>query len=403
MGVVSSSIKRRIMGTLTPDLRAQSEGLAEVFCLTDPSRQDNPIVFSSEEFHRTTQYGVSYVIGRNCRFLQGPRTNRDSVRRLREAVRAGKDVCETFVNYRRDGSPFMNLLMTAPLRDSRGNLRYFIGAQVDVSNLVKECTDLESAKKMIAHKNDPNYKKEEKDEFQSLTEMFNQAELEIVRKNGGAMHRQHVDEEDDTSGQNWHRPRLLLNDSSDENIKATASAQEQPRAGPSRVHGKLVGVYQNYLLVRPYPSLRILFASPALRVPGMLQSPFMNRIGSSDRVRDELTSAFAEGRGVTAKVKWTSKHEDEGRTRWIHCTPLYGSSGQIGVWMVVLVDDDSNTKAHRRFREAPPVASKIGTGGMRSASQAPQEVRSSSLSIEERQPHGRTATMGHRDEFDFRF
>lgn len=46
--VVSLSIQRRITGTLPPHLREASEGLAEVFCLTDPSRHDNPIVFSSE-------------------------------------------------------------------------------------------------------------------------------------------------------------------------------------------------------------------------------------------------------------------------------------------------------------------------------------------------------------------
>lgn len=46
--VVSLSIARRITGTLAPHLRDASEGLAEVFCLTDPSRPDNPIVFASE-------------------------------------------------------------------------------------------------------------------------------------------------------------------------------------------------------------------------------------------------------------------------------------------------------------------------------------------------------------------
>jgi hypothetical protein len=46
--VVSLSISQRITGTLAPHLREASEGLAEVFCLTDPSRPDNPIVFASE-------------------------------------------------------------------------------------------------------------------------------------------------------------------------------------------------------------------------------------------------------------------------------------------------------------------------------------------------------------------
>ncbi len=112
--VVSMSISRRVTGSLAPHLQAASEGLAEVFCLTDPSRPDNPIVFASEgktahspasssltgfvEFHRTTQYGMSYVLGRNCRFLQGPYTNPLSVRRLRDAVHAGKQQSEVFLN-----------------------------------------------------------------------------------------------------------------------------------------------------------------------------------------------------------------------------------------------------------------------------------------------------------------
>ncbi len=43
----------------------------------------------------------------------------------------------------------MNLLMMAPLSDSRGVIRYFIGAQVDVSGLVKECSDLESLQRLV--------------------------------------------------------------------------------------------------------------------------------------------------------------------------------------------------------------------------------------------------------------
>lgn len=95
-----------------------------------------------------------------------------------------------------------------------------------------------------------------------------------------------------------------------------------------------------FLLVRPYPSLRIIFASPSQRLPGVLQAPFLNKIGGSNRVREELTAAFAEGRGVTAKVRWITKSDDLGKNKWIHCTPLLGNQGQIGVWMVVIVDED---------------------------------------------------------------
>ena len=81
----------------------------------------------------------------------------------------------------------------------------------------------------------------------------------------------------------------------------------------------------------------------------------MDKIGGSSRVRNELSAALAEGRGVTAKVRWVSKADEEGRSRWIHCTPLLGSNGQIGVWMIVLVDDDQ-VIGGRRWKQAPPVA-----------------------------------------------
>ena len=50
---------------------------------------------------------------------------------------------------RRDGSPFLNLLMMAPLMDSKGKVRYFIGAQVDVSGLLKECSELEAMQRLL--------------------------------------------------------------------------------------------------------------------------------------------------------------------------------------------------------------------------------------------------------------
>lgn len=131
--------------------------------------------------------------------------------------------------------------------------------------------------------------------------------------------------------------------------------------------------------MRPYPSLRILFTSPSLRVPGILQSPFLSRIGGSTRVRDELSAALAEGRGVTAKIRWLSNRADEeGRARWIHCTPLLGQNGSVGVWMVVLVDDEGSVAGGgRRFRMAPPVSSDIGGFHNRESRERERERRGS--------------------------
>ena len=140
---------REITGTTMPLMRELVGGLAEVFCLADPSIPDTPIVYVSEEFYRTTQYGRDYVIGKNCRFLQGPKTNRKAVERLGTAIKGGQEACETVLNYRRGGEPFMNLLMTAPLYDNRGNVRYIIGAQVDISGLIEDGRGLDSFERTL--------------------------------------------------------------------------------------------------------------------------------------------------------------------------------------------------------------------------------------------------------------
>ena len=57
-------------------------------------------------------------------------------------------------------------------------------------------------------------------------------------------------------------------------------------------------------------------------------------------MRGDLAHALEVGRKVTAKVQWISKTATKSRARWIHCTPLLGVNDTIGVWMVILVDDE---------------------------------------------------------------
>jgi hypothetical protein len=303
---------------------------------------------------------MNNVIGRNCRFLQGPKTNPLSVKRIREKLDAGKDHCETFLNYRRDGQPFMNLLMVAPLMDSRGVVRYHIGAQVDVSGLVKSRAGLESFSRLVEedgtcadeavlapHEDKKGVDGSEIDlnpmeELQSLSEMFNLPELKVVRESGGAMHRiQQEDLLDSESVTNWHKPRVLVRDDATIGRRDSDPTIDMLDDHDIDNGGRLSGVFQHYLLVRPYPNLRVLFASPSLRVPGMLQSPFMDRIGGSSAVRQTIKQAFADGSGITAKVRWTTRTgHGRGRPRWIHCTPLLGQNKSVGVWMVVITDDE---------------------------------------------------------------
>ena len=62
------------------------QAVAQGIVITDPNRRDNPIIYASPGFERLTGYPTADVLGRNCRFLRGPDTDRDQVLQLREAI-----------------------------------------------------------------------------------------------------------------------------------------------------------------------------------------------------------------------------------------------------------------------------------------------------------------------------
>jgi len=118
--------------------------------VTDPYRPDNPIVFANQAFLELTGYRATEVVGRNCRFLQGPETDRETIGRLRSAVADRRVVSAEILNYRKDGSAFWNALFISPLVDRTGRLRYFFSSQLDVSRLHDAEEALRQAQKMEA-------------------------------------------------------------------------------------------------------------------------------------------------------------------------------------------------------------------------------------------------------------
>ena len=100
--------------------------------LTDCRQPDNPIVYVNEAFVRTTGYAREAALGRNCRFLQGPDTDKRDVDTLRTAVAEGRDVSVDILNYRANGTPFRNRLILSPILDDEGQPVFFIGIQKEL-------------------------------------------------------------------------------------------------------------------------------------------------------------------------------------------------------------------------------------------------------------------------------
>ncbi len=101
--------------------------------VSDPRLPDNPVVFANDAFCHLTGYARDEVVGRNCRFLQGPDTDQATIESIREAVRHERKLEIDLRNYRKNGEPFWNRLFMAPVRDSAGKLAYFVASQVDVT------------------------------------------------------------------------------------------------------------------------------------------------------------------------------------------------------------------------------------------------------------------------------
>jgi hypothetical protein len=383
----------------------------------------------------------------------------------------------------------MNLLTVVPLYDNRGNIRYHLGTQVDISGLVKECAGLRSLEDLVVQSmqmmsyddttddlGEQKGSQSSKDALGGLSRAFTLSELKIIQTPSGdpggvGSHFGDTSNSTSSSGQdndvnnkrqqqqpppagaedktNLKMANATISSDNNNNINfcsPSLSAPSVPASASasasismsSSCHSKTIpcsarvqGILEHYLLVRPYPSLRVLFASPSLRVPGILQSSLLSRIGGSTSDREVIAEEFRAGRGVTAKIRWlarpvanldlnpnpdsrsydthtpsdarsqsqsrhsrpatntnnkgrarTPSHRSttvnqtppgpgsgpspRGRSRWIHTTPLLGVNGAVGVWMIILVDDETADKGNGNDREkektvVPPVQPSTST------------------------------------------
>lgn len=123
----------RALPRVALDLATTVERIQSNFVIADPTLPDCPIVFASDPFLQLSGYRREEVLGRNCRFLQGPDTDRNTVNELRTAIKEGREITVRLLNYRKDGTPFWNMLTVAPIRDVTGHPRFLVGVQVDVT------------------------------------------------------------------------------------------------------------------------------------------------------------------------------------------------------------------------------------------------------------------------------
>ena len=142
----------------------------QCFIITDPSLQDNPIVYASDDFMSLTGYKREEVLGRNCRFLQGTETSTSKVADLRKAISLGEDVTVTMINYTAEGTAFWNKLFIAALRDAHNCIVNFIGVIVKVAQ--PDPDDPEAGKRLPGEQSTGSGDEEDDDDDADFDESY---------------------------------------------------------------------------------------------------------------------------------------------------------------------------------------------------------------------------------------
>lgn len=109
--------------------------------MSNPRLPDNPIVECNAAFEALTGYGRDEIIGNNCRFLTGAGTEPALTELLRDGIRRRQPVMVEILNYKKDGTPFRNAVMVAPIFGAAGELEYFLGSQVEIAEDVARADD----------------------------------------------------------------------------------------------------------------------------------------------------------------------------------------------------------------------------------------------------------------------
>ncbi|AYC28825.1 EAL domain-containing protein [Paenisporosarcina cavernae] len=128
---ISKEIQKELLFTWLKRLGEQYE---TSFVVTDPALPDNPLVFVNDAFIRLSGYRQEELLGRNCRFLQGKETKKETILTIQELLKDEISVHTEILNYRKDGMPFWNELVIQPLRDDFGRLLFYVGLQLDVTH-----------------------------------------------------------------------------------------------------------------------------------------------------------------------------------------------------------------------------------------------------------------------------
>jgi PAS domain S-box-containing protein len=114
-----------------------------VICDAEPIGLPGPrIVFVNDAFVRETGYSREEAIGNTPRMLQGPKSDRATLDRIRAALEKWKPVREDVLNYTKDGREFWADLQISPIANEAGWYTHWIAIQRNITERKQMMLDL---------------------------------------------------------------------------------------------------------------------------------------------------------------------------------------------------------------------------------------------------------------------
>ena len=95
--------------------------------LVNADLPDRPLIYTNQLFRDSTKYDEASIIGKNCRFLQGAKTDYNAVQRVKNACNTHEPICQDLINYTFTGELFYNRLVLIPFKEQ--GINYVIGLQ----------------------------------------------------------------------------------------------------------------------------------------------------------------------------------------------------------------------------------------------------------------------------------
>jgi len=121
----------------------------EGIVISDANQPDIPIIYANDRFTKLTGYNREDIYGKNCRFMQGPDTDNETLERLRKAIIDKKEFDGELINYKKDGTKFWNNLRITTIKNTEGKVTHYVGFQNDITIRKNDEVELMLNKKAV--------------------------------------------------------------------------------------------------------------------------------------------------------------------------------------------------------------------------------------------------------------